>query len=115
MHAVSARDFAVFIEEHREPILSLLNLRLAFEQSFEFLCINHHDGRVALREFVVSRLKLSQLVRAVRSPGAANENDDERFSAIAGKLHDGAVCGGQREIGRCIAHLESVGICFKHW
>jgi hypothetical protein len=51
------------------------------------LSCNEDDAGVALCEFAVGGLKLSQLVSAVGSPCAANEDDHEKFAAEVRESH----------------------------
>ena len=80
--SVCARHTPGFIEKKREGVGVLFNVLLALVQPVDLLGRNEDDARVALSELVVSRLELSQLIRAVWSPGTADEYQHERPSAI---------------------------------
>jgi hypothetical protein len=82
IHPIRSRDFALFIEEHREGVVAFLNVFFAFEPAVDFLCCDKQDRCATFFEFVVSRLKLSQLPVAVGSPGAADEDNDRALAAI---------------------------------
>ena len=84
MNSVRARHLAGFVEQHRERILVLVDVLLAFEQAVNFLRRNEDDAGASFGEFIVRGLKLSHLAGAVRSPGAANEYNDQRFAAVVG-------------------------------
>jgi hypothetical protein len=87
VYAVCARYGSRFVKEERERIRVFFDVLLSAEEPVDFLRGNKHDTCVPFDEFVVSRLELSQLVRAVRSPGAANEHQYQRPFAIVGKAH----------------------------
>ena len=82
IHAISSRDFALFIEEHGERVLAFLNVFFAFEPPVDLLSGDEDYARAPFGEFVISRLELSQLPVAVGSPGAADEDDDGSLAAI---------------------------------
>lgn len=87
VHAICARHVSRFVKENREWIRVFLDVLLSAKEPVDFLRGNKHDTCVPFDEFVVSRLELSQLVRAVRSPGAANEHQYQRPFAIVAKAH----------------------------
>jgi hypothetical protein len=103
VHAVRARHRPRFIEKDREGIGMFQDVLLTLEESVNFLRCDECDFRIAFLEFLVSRLELSQLIRAVGSPGAADEHQHQRLSAIVGKPHRFAVGGGEGELRRRIA------------
>ena len=82
VHAVRVRDCACLIEEQGERVVPLLNVFPPLEPAVDLLRGDYDQGRAAFLEFVVSRLQLSQLAIADRSPGAADENDGERFAGV---------------------------------
>ena len=82
VHAVRMRDRARLVEDQRERILALLNVFSALEPAVDLLRGDYDQGCAFFLEFVVGRLQLSQLVIAVRSPGSADEDDDERFAGV---------------------------------
>ena len=43
IHAISSRDFALFIEEHGERVLAFLNVFFAFEPAVDFLRRDKYD------------------------------------------------------------------------
>src|SRR5262249_17236641 len=100
---VRARYGPCFVEKNRKRIGVLLDVFLPPQESVDFLRRNKHDPRVTFDEFVMSRLELSQLVRAVRSPRAAYENQHQRPPAIIGKPHRLAIRRRQVEIRSRIA------------
>ena len=87
VHTICARHVSRFVKENREWIRVFLDVLLSAKEPVDFLRGNKHDTCVPFDEFVVSRLELSQLVRAVRSPGAANEHQYQRPFAIVAKAH----------------------------
>jgi hypothetical protein len=77
-----------------------LNVLLTLEESVNLLRGDECDGCVAFFEFLVSGLELSQLIRTVGSPGAANEHQHQRLTAIVGNPHRFTIGGREGEI-RC--------------
>ena len=72
--AVRARHRSRFVEQNRERIGVFLDVFFSAEETIDLLRCNKCDSGVAFFEFLVSRLELSQLIRAVGSPGAADEH-----------------------------------------
>jgi hypothetical protein len=75
-----------------------LDVLLTLEESVNLLRCDECDSRVAFLEFLMSRLELSQLIRTVGSPGAADEHQHQSLSAIVGKPHRFAIGSGEGEI-----------------
>jgi hypothetical protein len=107
VNTVRARHCSRFVKKDWEAVGVLLDVLLTLEKSVNFLRCDERDSRIALLEFLVSRLELSQLIRTVGSPGAADEDQHQRLSAIVGKPHCFAISGREGELGRWIARLES--------
>ena len=72
--AVRVRPRSRYVEQNRERIGVFLDVFFSAEETIDLLRCNKCDSGVAFFEFLVSRLELSQLIRAVGSPGAADEH-----------------------------------------
>ena len=91
MDTVLARDFPGFVKQNRERIGVTGEVLPSFEHAVDLLSGDEDDCRVAFREFIEGRLELSQLPLAVRSPRAADENDDHRTPPEIGKADDPSI------------------------
>ena len=82
-----------------------LDVFFSAEETIDLLPCNKCDSRVTFFKFLVSRLELSQLIRTVRSPRAADEHQHQRPSAVVGKPHNRSISCRDLK-GWCrIAHL----------
>jgi hypothetical protein len=91
-----------------------LDVFLSFEESIDFLGRNECHPSIAFLEFVVSRLKLSQLAGTVRSPRTANKHECERSAAVIGESHGFAIRRRELKVRSCVAGLKSVGVALEH-
>jgi hypothetical protein len=82
VNAICARHRSRFIKEDREAIRVFLDVFLSAKEPVDFLRGDKDDACVSFDEFLVSRLELSQLIRTIRSPGAADEHHYQRSSAV---------------------------------
>ena len=96
---IGSRYLALLIEQDGKRVGVFVDVFLSFGKPIDLLRRYEHNGCVAFREFGVSGLQLSQLVPAVRSPGAADEYKRNRLSAIIGKPHDLTICRGEFKAG----------------
>jgi hypothetical protein len=114
VNAVRPRHLPGFVEKNRKRVGALFDVFPSTEEAVDFLRRNKCNSRVALFEFIVSRLELSQLIGAVRSPRAADEDENQRLSMIVRETHRLAIGGWEFELGCSVAHLESRRFVFKH-
>jgi hypothetical protein len=103
VHAIRARHGSRFVKENRERVYVFLDVLLSAEEPVDFLRGNKYGTCIPFNEFLVSRLELSQLLRAVRSPGAANEHQYERPSTIVGEAHGFSISRWEGEIWSRVA------------
>ena len=103
VHTVRPRHLSVLIEKNRKGVGVFFDVLFSAKEAVDFLRRNKCNSGVAFFEFIVSRLELSQLVRAVRSPGAANEYQYQRSPAIVGKANGFSIGRGNGEIWGRIA------------
>ena len=92
----------------------LRQIFLALEQAIDFLSSNKNDRGVPFPEFVDCRLELSQLLLAVGSPRAADEDHDRGTFPEVRKIDTFAIDGGKREFRSGISSLERVRRVFEH-
>jgi hypothetical protein len=111
---VGPRHLSGFVEKNRKWVGVLFNVLLSAKKAVDFLRRNKCDSGVALFEFTMSRLELSQLICAVRSPRAANEHQNQRLPLIVGEADRLPIGRGERKVWRSVAHLKSLGFGFKH-
>jgi hypothetical protein len=114
MHAESSRDLSLLVKENGKRIRVVFEVLLSFEEALDFLCSYEQHRRVALLEFLMSGLNLSQLVLAVRSPGATDENERHGPATVAGKPNNLPIDFRKRKIGRRVAHTEGTRGCSQH-
>lgn len=112
--AVSPRYLSLFIEKNREGVGVSLNVLFSLEEPIDLLRGDEDHARVALGEFPVSGLKLSQLGLTVGSPGPANKHQRHRFAAVIRKPHDPAIGSRKFEIGSVLSGLEGSRRCSQH-
>jgi hypothetical protein len=97
VNAVRARYGSRFVEKDRGRISMFVDVFLTLEEPVNFLCCDECDSCIPFLEFFVSGLELSQLIRTVGSPGAADEDQYQRLSTVVGKAHCFAIGGGEGE------------------
>ena len=114
VHAVGSRHLSLFVEEDRKRIPAPVYVFFALEQAVDLLPRDEDHACIALREFLISGLKLSHLVYTVRSPGSTNENDHDRFAAKVRQPDDVPIHVRQRKVRGGVALLQSLGSCFEH-
>ena len=73
-------DFALFVEENRKRIVVCVDKLSPAEHALALLGGNESDLDFPRLEFLPIYLELRQLPAAVGSPGAAQEDDQERLS-----------------------------------
>ena len=111
---VGPRHLSGFVEKNRKWVGVFFDVLLSTEEPVDFLRRNKHDSGVTSLEFLVSRLELSQLIRAVGSPRAADEHQNQRLPLIVGEADHLAIGCGERKVRRGVAHLKSLGFGFQH-
>jgi len=111
---IGLRYFSLLVEKKGKRIGVFPDVFLPLEKPIDLLCGYEHDACIASGEFVVSGLKLSQLLLAVWSPGAADKHKRQRPTAVIGKAHDPAIGIREFKVRGGIADFQSCGRSSKH-